>query len=134
MANKWGKKERQEGIKHGEKIYKCPFAFVLHLYILFFRFVFAFILHVVCFFSGEKQNKCKIEATKNTKNNRENKINATQMQMDKSIFPCVFPILIFFLFFSVFILFLFFLDFADLFFGFSIFFAFVSFFFKFFDS
>ena len=106
----------------------------LHLFRIsifcFFDLFFAFILHVVCFFPGKKQNKCKIKATKN---NRENKINAKQMQMDKSIFPCFFPFCFFPLFQFLFC-FCFFLILLICFLVFPLFLHLSRFFFQFFDA
>ena len=93
------------------KKWTCPFAFFLHLFCFFDLSFLAFVLHFFCFFPGKKQNKCKIKAKKT---NRESKINAKKMQMDKSIFlHFFFPFWLSF-FFSLFFCFYF----AFVFFGF----------------
>ena len=111
------KREKQPGKKMDLSI--CIFVAFISLFLI--CFVFAFILLFFCFFPGKKQPK---------KTNRESKINAKKMQMDKSIvFPSfslfVFPL--FSLCFPFYFAFVFF-GFCWFAFWFFLVFAFVAFF------
>jgi len=84
--NKNGKKgEKQRKVKKGEKMrIKMDLSICIH-FAFSICFFFAFILLLLLFFSRQKANK---KQKKQKKTNRESKINAKKMQMDKSIcFP-----------------------------------------------
>ena len=121
MGEKRNVKKGKKHVKNMELSTCICFAFIL-------LSRFAFLLLLFCYFCCKTRKKHKA--------NRESKINAKQMQVDKSMFSHVFPFWrsFFFPFFSPSVLFLCFLDFADFLFVFSIFFAFVLFFFKCVDS